>query len=163
MRLSTFAVVVAVFCGIAGLAYAKGPLTGDIQAFVVSVDDDGVEKVTSADVTEPGQILEFQIVFTNNGDSHVNGIQVVDPIPENTRFIGDSHRSDVPAAFEVSIDGGESFEAEPVRRIETREDGTQQEVVITPDQYTHVRWLADEALHSNGGKHSVTIGRFWRF
>ena len=96
------------------------------------------------------------IVFTNNGDAGVSGIKVVDPIPNNTRFIGDSHSADVEAMFEVSIDGGESFEAEPVKRVETQADGSQKEVIVPPEQYTHVRWVAAEELSSKGGKHSYS-------
>jgi len=139
-----------------GLAFAKGPVTGEIQAFIVSVTDDGEEVVTKAVEAEPGHVMEFRIVFTNSGDEDVSGIQVVDPIPQNTRFIPDSHQSDVPAAFEVSIDGGESFENEPVVRIETQTNGRQKEVIVPPEQYTHVRWLAEPTLASNGGKHQFT-------
>ena len=154
MRFSPVVTFFIAFLFFAGLAYAKGPVTGEIKVFVVSTDDSGQEIVTEADETEPGQVMEFRIVFTNNGEESVRGVQVVDPIPLNTRFVSDSHQADVPASFEVSIDGGESFELEPVTRIETQADGSQKEVVIPPSQYTHVRWLAKEELTSNGGQHS---------
>ena len=154
MRFSPVVTFFIAFLFFAGLAYAKGPVTGEIKVFVVSTDDSGQEIVTEADETEPGQVMEFRIVFTNNGEESVRGVQVVDPIPLNTRFVSDSHQADVPASFEVSIDGGESFELEPVTRIETQADGSQKEVVIPPSQYTHVRWLAQEELTSNGGQHS---------
>jgi len=125
-------------------------------AFIVTKDSDGKEEVVPAKETVPGQVMEFRIVFTNNGDDSVSGIKVVDPIPENTRFIGDSHLADVEALFEVSIDGGESFESEPVKRVETQADGSQIEVVVPPEQYTHVRWVASEELTSKGGKHSYS-------
>lgn len=154
MRVSSLSIVLVLFLGLAGFAFAKGPVTGEIQAYIVTKDSDGQEKVLPAVETVPGQVMEFRIVFTNNGDSAVSGVKVVDPIPENTRFIGNSHAADVDALFEVSIDGGESFESEPVIRLETQADGTQKEVVIPPEQYTHVRWVASEALTSKGGKHS---------
>lgn len=153
MRIKPLILAFALLPAVAGLAYAKGPVSGQIQAFIVSVGSDGTENITEAKVTEPGQIMEFQIVFTNNGASDVSGIQVVDPIPENTLYIGDSHRADVTAAFQVSIDGGTTFEPEPVIRIETLSDGTSKEVVVSPDKYTHVRWLAEDELDSNGGQH----------
>jgi len=141
---------------LAGISHAAAPVSGEIQAYLVTVDKNGEEKVTKTDQVEPGQVMEFELVFTNNGETSVSGIQVVDPIPENTLFIGESHNSDVQANFEVSIDGGQSFEAEPVIRIETQLDGTQKEVVIPAEQYTHVRWLAKDALPSKGGKHRFT-------
>ena len=156
MRAFSLTFVLAFVLGIAGIAYAKGPVTGEIQAYIVTKDSDGSELVLPAEETVPGQVMEFRIVFTNNGDSNVSGIKVVDPIPNNTRFIGDSHSADVQALFEVSIDGGESFEPEPVKRLETQADGSQKEVIIPPEQYTHVRWVAAEELASEGGKHSYS-------
>jgi len=99
-------------------------------------------------------VKPWNSALSNNGEESVRGVQVVDPIPQNTRFVVDSHQADVSSSFEVSIDGGESFELEPVTRIETQDDGSQKEVVIPPSQYTHVRWLAKEELTSNGGQHS---------
>ncbi|NND89932.1 MAG: DUF11 domain-containing protein [Granulosicoccus sp.] len=156
MHYPRFLLVLSVLFSMAGLAFASGPVTGEIQAFIVSVDEDGKEVILQADEAEPGNVMEFRIVFTNNGDDDVRGVQVVDPIPQNTRFVPDSPQSDVPADFEVSIDGGESFELEPVVRIETQADGSQKEVVIPPEQYTHVRWLAQQELTSNGGQHQFT-------
>lgn len=150
------AVVFLLVLLLAGVTYATQPVSGEIQTYVVTVDDSGNEKITKTDQVEPGQVMEFELVFTNNGDTSVSGIQVVDPIPENTLFIGESHSSDVQANFEVSIDGGQTFESEPVVRIETQADGSQKEVVIPPSQYTHVRWLAEDALASKGGKQRFT-------
>jgi len=141
---------------LAGISYAAAPVSGEIQAYLVTVDENGSEKVTKTDRVEPGQVMEFELVFTNHGDTSVSGIQVVDPIPENTIFIGESHNSDVQANFQVSIDGGEFFESEPVIRIETQADGSQKEVVIPAEQYTHVRWEAKDDLPSKGGKHRFT-------
>ncbi|PID60771.1 MAG: hypothetical protein CSB44_09505 [Gammaproteobacteria bacterium] len=131
-------------------------VTGEVKAFIVNTDAAGKEKMVEASTTDPGDTMEFRIVFTNNGETSVGGVQVVDPIPENTFFVPDSPLASVDATFEVSIDGGETFELEPVMRIETQSDGTQKEVVIPPRQYTHVRWLPDEALASNGGSQSFS-------
>ena len=152
MRFTPSVFILAALLSLASLAWARGPVTGDIKAFIVT-HEDGEERVVEARETAPGQVMEFRIVFTNNGEESVSGIRVVDPIPESTTFVADSHSSDVSAEFEVSIDGGESFEPEPVVRIETREDGTQSRVVVPPSDYTHVRWLAKEELGAEGGQH----------
>ena len=154
MRFRPAVLVLAASLSVAGFAWAKGPVSGEIQAFIVSVGDDGAERVAPAREAAPGQTMEFRIVFTNNGEESVSGVRVVDPIPESTTYISESHSSDVRADFEVSIDDGESFEKEPVVRIETRADGSQHKVVIPPSEYTHVRWVAREALGPEGGRHS---------
>lgn len=138
----------------AGLAFANSPVEGFISAYIVSIDDNGAEVSEVATVAEPGEIMEYRLTFVNNGDSSVSGLKVVDPIPENTTFVSDSARTEVTSSFEVSIDGGESFESEPVTRIETQADGSQKEVVIPPAQYTHIRWAVEDALQGEGGEHN---------
>ena len=153
MRISPLVLIATLSLALAGFAFAKGPVSGEVQAFIVLLNEDGAEIIKAADEAAPGEIMEFQITFTNEGEQSVTGIQVVDPIPANTRFISDSHNSDVSASFDVSIDGGTSYESEPVRRIETQENGTQVEVVVPAEQYTHVRWRASDPLESDGGQH----------
>ncbi len=158
------AIAAALFVGaLAGGALATAdtadtapPVTGDISAFLVSEDAQGEERLVLAETAAPGQVMEFRIEFTNSGPEEVSGIAVVNPVPANTRYLADSHAADVGAAFEVSIDGGESFEPEPVTRIETQPDGSQATVVVPPGQYTHVRWVADEPLAAKGGRQSFT-------
>ena len=143
---------------VAGLTLAAGrtlaeapPVTGRIDAYLVTRADDGSERLRAAEVAEPGETMEFRIEFTNAGEEPASGITVVNPVPANTRFLPDTDGADVAARFEVSVDGGESFEPEPVTRIETQPDGSQAEVVIPPEQYTHVRWVPAEPLGAGGG------------
>jgi len=136
---------------VAGAAHAAPDVAGRLQAFNVSFDDAGTERVEPATATEPGATMEYRLTFTNAGDTPVNGLEIVDPIPENTTFVTDSASSQASAIFEVSIDGGRSFEAEPVRRVETRPDGSQQDVIIPPSRYTHLRWSVVETLDADGG------------
>ncbi len=136
------------------LAIAKAPVEGHIEAFIVSLDDKGSEVAKPAKSAEPGNLMEYRLTFTNNGDSSVSGLKVVDPIPENTTFVSESARTDVSALFEVSIDGGRSFEQEPVVRIETQADGSQKQVVIPASHYTHIRWAVADELQGKGGKHA---------
>ncbi|MBX2879508.1 MAG: hypothetical protein KTR32_06210 [Granulosicoccus sp.] len=135
----------------AGMAIAKGPVEGTIQAYVVVQDENGKEIIQETSSAVPGQVMEYRLRFANKGESDVRGLKIVDPIPVQTIFIPDSNSTSVTSVFEVSIDGGKTFESIPVKRIETKADGTQQEVVVPPEQYTHLRWNAADTLNSNGG------------
>ena len=129
---------------------AAGSVSGDIQAYVVNKANSSEEIISAASEAEPGDVIEYRLVFTNSGESDVFGLNVVNPIPENTSFVADSASTQIPSTFQVSIDGGSTFESTPVTRIETQADGTQKKVVIPPSQYTHVRWTADKALPAEG-------------
>lgn len=149
IRLS--AVLSLVFVLSTALAYAKGPVQGTIQAYVVMQDADGKEIIQETSQAAPGQVMEYRLRFANTGESEVRGLKVVDPIPVQTTFVPESNNTSVSAKFEVSIDGGKTFESIPVTRIEKNADGTQQEIIIPPEQYTHLRWNVEDALNSNGG------------
>ena len=135
----------------AGAAHADPEVEGRMEAFNVSFDAKGAEIVEPATDTAPGTTMEYRLTFVNSGDESVSGLKVVDPIPENTTFVSDSASTDAKADFEVSIDGGRTFEPTPVTRVETQRDGSQEEVVIPPSQYTHLRWSVEESLDADGG------------
>lgn len=136
----------------AAAAYAASPVSGDIQAYLISGDSDS-ETLQPASQAEPGDVIEYRLVFTNSGETDVFGLNVVNPIPENTTFVSQSANTRIPSIFKVSIDGGATFEDTPVKRVETQSDGTQKEVIIPPSMYTHVQWKADKPLLSDGGEH----------
>ena len=148
-RRSFLMMPLAVFL-LAGVAFAKGAVEGTIEAFIVHTDAKGVETIKQTRTAEPGQVMEYRLSFSNNGEDAVKGLKIVDPIPSQTTFIPQSDSTDVTADFEVSIDGGKTFETEPVLRIETRADGSQIEITIPPEQYTHLRWNAKDTLNSGG-------------
>jgi hypothetical protein len=50
----------------------------------------------------------------------------------------------------VSINGGKTFEKEPVERQQKMADGRVKTVVIPASKYTHIRWKAGDALQSKG-------------
>ena len=156
MKLMTIRSAIIPLLFTCGLAYANSPVEGFISAHIVSTDEKGAEVTEVATVAEPGEIMEYRLTFVNNGNSAVSGLKVVDPIPENTTFVSDSARTEVSATFEVSIDGGESFESEPVTRIESQADGSQKEVIIPPALYTHIRWAVEDALEGEGGEQNYT-------
>lgn len=137
----------------ASVALANGPVEGRIEAYLVSMDSQGNEVMQATAAAKPGELMEYRLTFVNSGESAVSGLNIVDPIPANTTFVSDSANSNAVALFEVSIDGGRTFESEPVVRIETQADGSQKEVVISSDQYTHVRWAVEEQLAAEGGTH----------
>jgi len=60
MQFKPVVLVAAVLLAVASAVYAKGPVSGTIQAFIVSQDSDGNEKVVAADTAVPGQVMEFK-------------------------------------------------------------------------------------------------------
>ena len=131
---------------------AESPLEASMQAFVVESDSEAREKLKAATEVEPDQVVEYQLTYTNTGKSDISGLTVVGPVPDGTSYLPATAATDVSASFLVSIDGGETFEREPVIRTVTQSNGEVVEVVVPAEQYTHVQWKAESPIGSSGGK-----------
>lgn len=144
---------VSVFAASSG--HADVPIQGTMQAFIVELDDDK-EKLKAANEVEPDQLVEYQLTYTNKGDSTINGLTVVGPVPKGTTYVSNTANADVSAALLVSIDGGKTFEPEPVVRLVTKESGEVVEKLIPAEQYTHLQWKAATAINADGGTQFYT-------
>lgn len=130
----------------------QSPLSTDMAAYVVTVDAKGNETLRAAKKAEPGEVIQYQITSTNSGEQALKGLKAVGPIPANTRYVGQSAYTETRSNLHVSIDGGKTFEKEPVKREKKMPDGSVETVIIPASQYTHIRWTATDALTS-GGQH----------
>jgi hypothetical protein len=63
-----------------------------------------------------------------------------------TSYIGKSAFTQAKANLQVSIDGGKTFETEPVKRMVTDANGKKVQKIIPPSVYTHLRWTMKEPL-----------------
>lgn len=87
----------------------------------------------------PGDVLRYTIMGKNTGGSPASNLEVTQPIPARMSYQLDSATSQNNADITYSIDGGETFVAEPTIKI-TLEDGTVEERPAPAEAYTHVRW-----------------------
>ena len=142
--LSALAVVGSVF--VVSAYNAPAPLTSEMRAFVVKHDAKGHEVLTTAKLAEPGQTIQYQMVYSNNTDDSLQSMAVTGPIPANTTYVPDSATTRVRASHTVSIDGARTFEREPVLRKKRMPDGRMAQVVIPTSKYTHIRWNVKDSL-----------------
>jgi len=95
--------------------------------------------------THPGDTLLYRIKCTNRGDAVAPTAQIVDPIPSGTRLVPASW-SLPDAEFAVSVDGGKSFSAFPIRLPVRLASGEIIQKEVDHSAYTHVRWSATRPL-----------------
>ncbi len=129
---------------------AQSPLSSEMKAFVVQKDASGHEKLQAAKSAEPGQTIQYQLTYKNNGKSALKALTVTGPVPANTHFLAKSMNTKVSSNRVVSIDGGKTYEKEPVKRMKKMADGSKKMVVVPAGKYTHVRWKAKNGLKSGG-------------
>jgi len=144
--------LVAVSAGVMFNATAKDKptLVSNMQAYLVKMNAEGKEYRQPAQQTEPGQVLEYNLTYTNQMKKPLSGLVVSGPIPANTMYVGQSAKTGVPADLLVSIDGGATFEAEPVRRQERMPNGQMKTVIVPAEKYTNLRWNVKQPISGLG-------------
>jgi len=120
----------------------EDPLTSALEAYIVTEAEDGSEAVEPAESVIPGDLIEYRIKYSNNGENAISGLVVTGPVPSGVEYVGESADSEEPHDLEVSTDDGETWQVEPVVRTVTDESGETREEVVPPSDYTHVRWVS---------------------
>lgn len=123
------------------------PLSSQMDAYVVMTDDAGEEKLKPADEVLPKDKVEYKLTYTNNTDDQLKGLVITGPIPQNTFFVSGTNNTKIKSDFVVSIDGGQTFEPEPVKRM-VMENGEEVEVIIPPEKYTAIRWMPSVPINA---------------
>jgi len=106
-----------------------------------------------ADV-KPGEVLDWQIVSSNDGAGAARDYKAVGHIPAGTVLVAGSAAAESGSNVTYSIDGGKTFATQPI--IEERQaDGTVKKVAAPVSMYTEVRYEWSDAL-APGGKLSAS-------
>jgi uncharacterized repeat protein (TIGR01451 family) len=125
-------------------AKETGPLQINMKSYAISSNAEGKEVATETTEVDPKQVLEFRAIYKNTGSAALNDLVVTGPIPSATQYQANTAIAPVDAAFEVSVDGGKTYESEPVTRTVKGK-----KVIIPASQYTHVRWIPNVSLAAN--------------
>jgi hypothetical protein len=126
----------------------KVELAGSVERGGARLALDQVEHV------KPGEILDWQIVSSNEGTGAARDYKAVGHIPAGTVLVAGSASGENGSQVTYSIDGGKTFSTQPV--IEERQpDGTVKQVAAPVSMYTEVRYEWSDAL-APGGKLSAS-------
>ena len=90
-------------------------------------------------VTRPGDVIRYRLTVSNRGSEPARNTELLDPIPAGTEYVIGSARGDGMRLL-FSIDGGRTFEPQPVRYEVRSAQGEVIEVAAEPTMYTHVKW-----------------------
>ena len=126
----------------------KVELAGSVERGGARLGLDKVENV------KPGEILDWQIVSSNEGTGAARDYKAVGHIPAGTVLVAGSAAAESGSTVTYSIDGGKTFSTQPV--VEQRQaDGTVKRVPAPVSMYTEVRYEWSDALAA-GGKLSAS-------
>jgi hypothetical protein len=131
-----------------GRPEVKVELSGSVERGGSRLPLDKVEHV------RPGEILDWQIVSSNEGTGAARDYKAVGHIPAGTALVAGSAEGEGGSTVTYSVDGGKTFSTQPV--IEQRQaDGTVKRVPAPVSMYTEVRYEWSDALAA-GGKLSAS-------
>lgn len=113
------------------------PVDVRLQAYqVVAATKDGAEKLVPATVANPGDTIEYQVTYQNNGKLPARAVAATLPVPEGAMAYLDG--SAAPKAVQASLDG-KQFSPIPLTREVTRA-GKRVIETVPPAEYRFLRW-----------------------
>lgn len=127
-------------------AMAEGEIDSRLSAFLVTENTEGEEVLTAATAAEPGDTLEYHLVYTNKSDTPFQKLVINGMVPANTAYVANSSQSKVKHDLTVSFDRGGHYQAEPAKRTVKNADGLEEQVVVPASEYTHLRWKSLQAI-----------------
>jgi uncharacterized repeat protein (TIGR01451 family) len=113
------------------------PVDVRLQAYqVVAATKDAGEKLVPATVANPGDTIEYQVTYQNNGKAPAKAVAATLPVPEGAMAYLDG--SAAPKAIKASLDG-KQFSPIPLTREVTRA-GKRVIETVPPAEYRFLRW-----------------------
>ncbi len=147
----------------AGLALATPALAAPKITFTIAqlkeVADSkaGAKKLVPAQSVSPGDVVEYQLAYRNEGDAPATDANIDDAIPKGTVYLANSAAGE-GAEIAFSSDGGKTFAPAVKLTYEYRlPSGAVEKRVATPAEYTHVRWTLKRVEPGAAGKVSFRV------
>jgi uncharacterized repeat protein (TIGR01451 family) len=107
-----------------------------LKAQKVMQTSDGKEVLRVADRAMPGEIIQYDALYRNQGKTGIRNLQPTLPIPAGLEYLPDSAK---PSPSKASVDG-KNFAPIPLMRQVALPDGKTQEEPVPPSEYRALRW-----------------------
>ena len=154
------ALILAALTFAATAAVAKPRIVVSIQQSKEVVETAGGAKTTRlvpVKAAAPGEILEYVLSYSNEGDEPATNAVIEDPIPKGTTFLANTATGE-NAEITFSSDGGKTFAQAVKLTYELRlAGGGVERRVITPAEYTNIRWTVARVEPGGRGKVSFRV------
>ena len=116
-----------------------------------------VTKLVATTSASPGEVLEYVLSYTNQGDEAASDAVIEDPVPKGTTYLANT-ASGEGAEITFSSDGGKTY-APPVKLTYQYRlpSGAVERRVATPAEYTHIRWVLRKVEPGSAGRVSFRV------
>ena len=134
------AIGLALLLGVMCAGAANGQNANDVvvtlKAQKVERTRDGKEVLRVADRAIPGEVIQYEALYRNQGKKGIRNLQPTLPIPAGLEYLPDSAK---PAPSKASLDG-KNFAPVPLMRQVASADGKTKEEPVPPSEYRALRW-----------------------
>src|ERR1700681_484727 len=128
--------LLAAALGLAGGAWAQpAQITSELRVERLEIVD-GKTVFKPAQVSKPGDVLEYRVRYTNRSASAATGLVANLPIPAGTTLVA---RSELPPGVLASTDGAH-FAPPPLMRAVGQPRGSERQVPVPIEEYRALRW-----------------------
>jgi uncharacterized repeat protein (TIGR01451 family) len=135
-RVQRFAPLWLLALGLVSTAWAQqAPVSSELQVQRVETVD-GATVFKPAQVSKPGDVLEYRVSYTNHSNAAVTGLVANLPIPAGTTLVD---KSQLPPDALASTDGTR-FAPLPLMRRVKQADGRENELPVPLEEYRALRW-----------------------
>ena len=131
---------------------AKPDVESVLTAKKVEIGADKKEVLTDAKTAKPGEVIEYQVTYTNKGKAAVRDVLATLPIPEGTDF---QRGTTKPGTAKASLGSGR-FDAIPLKRKVKLPSGKEEEIEVPFSEYRALQWSLGELA---AGKSVVVVAR----
>ena len=140
-------------------AFAQSQVRLELSSYKVTTYTDGqghkVEQLEPALKVSPGDVLMWRLRAVNTSGQELQTVALVIPIPPQTYYLEGTaaplklkrNGQEVTVLPQFSYDGGKTYGKPPLyKEVTVEENGKKvvKKVLVTPEEYTHVRWVLGE-------------------
>lgn len=108
----------------------------EFSVFRVVINAEGKEVLEPGDKAKPGETLEYQAVYVNNGTEGVTALHAILPIPKEMVYAAGTAD---PASVQASLDG-KKYENVPLMRKVKLPDGKTEMREVPYEEYRFLLW-----------------------
>lgn len=112
------------------------PVEALLKVFLIGKNAEGKEVRLAADKASPGDVLEYQTVYQNNGKATVKLLTATLPLPIGVGYVAGSAK---PINAQASVDG-KVFSDMPLKTMVKSADGKVEERLVPYSDYRALRW-----------------------
>lgn len=132
-------------------AQGNEDLTSELKTYRISTDDAGNETAVEVSEIQPGDTIEYRLIYTNTTENDISNLVPTLPIPAGVQYLSDTAEPALNAASLSST--GNNFQELPITREVTQQNGEVVEQEVPAGEYRRLRWTVD-SLEAQG---SVTL------